>query len=83
MLETNVLKLGLGLGIGNDSAHLNLMTRITKKYIKYLNYKKNNILNILIHGSKALETKYPKSTHVYSIYNLSHLVRIRVRVRRL
>ena len=47
----NVLQLGLGLD--NES----VMTRFTKKHIKYLNFKEKNIFHIMIHDSKALETK--------------------------
>ena len=33
--------------------------------LKILKLKKSNILNVIIHDSKTLETKYPKSSHVY------------------
>ena len=43
------------------------MNQCAKKYLKYLNFKeKKNIFKIIIHDSKALKTKYPKSAHVYT-----------------
>ena len=66
-LESAEGQLGLGLGLGNDSAGLILMTRFIKKHIKYLNFKEKYILKIIIHHSKALETKHPKYDHIYTI----------------
>ena len=48
------------------------MTRFTKKHTKYLNFKeeKKDILKIIIHHSKALETKHPKYDHIYTIIHI-------------
>ena len=51
----------LGLKISNESVYQKI-------------HKIFKIFKIVIHDSKALETKYPKSAHVYTIYIIGFIM---------